>query len=226
MMADKSRGSIIFISSIAGSRVLHPQEQCAYNASKAAVTQLAKSLAAEWAPHGIRVNTIAPGYMDTPLNREAQLDKQMKHWQSSTPMGRLGLPSELNGLAVFLASEAAAFVTGAHIYVDVSSSNLFQKARIRMLIFCKHREDTRCIEILTANERKALGLKLLSIKIVIRILRRGFSIYTKSTCMHAQKQVKEETFVRMGRKTGDDEHITLDHSRPDSVALKVERKYF
>lgn len=72
MIGAKTGGSIIFLSSIAGSRVLHPQQQCAYNASKAAVAQLAKSLAAEWAPHGIRVNTIAPGYMDTALNREVR----------------------------------------------------------------------------------------------------------------------------------------------------------
>lgn len=80
MIASKTGGSIIFLSSIAGLRVLHPQQQCAYNASKAAVTQLAKSLAAEWAPHGIRVNSIAPGYMDTALNREALLEGQKKHW--------------------------------------------------------------------------------------------------------------------------------------------------
>lgn len=64
-------GSIIFVSSIADARVLHPQQQCAYNASKAAVVQLARSLAAEWARHGIRVNTISPGYMNTQLNEEA-----------------------------------------------------------------------------------------------------------------------------------------------------------
>lgn len=120
MIAQKTGGSIVFLASIAGSRVLHPQQQCAYNASKAAVTQLAKSLAAEWAQHGIRVNTIAPGYMDTALNREALLEGQKKHWASMTPMGRLGRPDELNGLAVFLASDASRFVTGAHILADVS----------------------------------------------------------------------------------------------------------
>ncbi len=120
MIARKAGGSIIFLSSIAGSRVLHPQQQCAYNASKAAVTQLAKSLAAEWARHGIRVNSIAPGYMDTALNREALLEGQMKHWSAMTPMGRLGQPHELNGLAVFLASDASRFVTGANILADVS----------------------------------------------------------------------------------------------------------
>ncbi len=120
MIARKAGGSIIFLSSIAGSRVLHPQQQCAYNASKAAVTQLAKSLAAEWAQHGIRVNTIAPGYMDTALSREALLEGQKKHWSAMTPMGRLGQPHELNGLAVFLASDASRFVTGANILADVS----------------------------------------------------------------------------------------------------------
>lgn len=105
--------------------MLHPQQQCAYNASKAAVTQLAKSLAAEWAPHGIRVNCIAPGYMDTALNREALLEGQKKHWSAMTPMGRLGRPDELNGLAVFLASEASGFVTGANILADVSTFPLF-----------------------------------------------------------------------------------------------------
>ncbi|KAL8675134.1 MAG: hypothetical protein Q9168_000505 [Polycauliona sp. 1 TL-2023] len=71
MIKTKQGGSIIFISSIAGARVLHPQQQCAYNASKAAVVQLANSMAAEWAQHGIRVNTISPGYMDTQLNEDA-----------------------------------------------------------------------------------------------------------------------------------------------------------
>ena len=120
MIASQTNGSIIFLSSIAGTRVLHPQQQCAYNASKAAVAQLAKSLAAEWAPHSIRVNTIAPGYMDTALNREALLEGQKKHWSAMTPMGRLGKPDELNGLAVFLASDASGFVTGAEILADVS----------------------------------------------------------------------------------------------------------
>ena len=122
MMSTKTGGSIIFLSSIAGSRVLHPQKQCAYNASKAAVTQLANSLAAEWAPHGIRVNTIAPGYMDTALNADPILQSQRPHWERATPFGRLGRPDELNGLAVFLASDASKFVTGAHIYADVSTS--------------------------------------------------------------------------------------------------------
>jgi NAD(P)-dependent dehydrogenase (short-subunit alcohol dehydrogenase family) len=113
-------GSIILIGSIAGSRVLPPQEQCAYNASKAAVIHLGKSLAAEWAQHGIRVNTISPGYMDTALNHEARLDGLKAHWKRMTPMGRLGGADEMNGLAVFLASDASGFVTGSNCVAEVS----------------------------------------------------------------------------------------------------------
>ncbi|KAL8666887.1 MAG: hypothetical protein Q9202_001127 [Teloschistes flavicans] len=117
-MIRSRRGSIIFISSIAGARVLHPQQQCAYNASKAAVVQLARSLAAEWAKHGVRVNTISPGYMDTQLNEDAMLQQQMTFWKTVTPMGRVGRPDELNGLAVFLSSDAARFVTGSNVFCD------------------------------------------------------------------------------------------------------------
>jgi NAD(P)-dependent dehydrogenase (short-subunit alcohol dehydrogenase family) len=127
MIAQKTGGSIIFLASIAGSRVLHPQQQCAYNASKAAVRHLAKSLAAEWAQHGIHVNKIAPGYMDTALNREALLESQKKHWAAMTPMGRLGQPDELNGLAVLLASDASRFIMGAHILADVSQPPRYTK---------------------------------------------------------------------------------------------------
>ncbi|KAI4159984.1 MAG: hypothetical protein LQ342_006112 [Letrouitia transgressa] len=111
-------GSIIFISSIAGARVLHPQQQSAYNCSKAAVVQLARSLAAEWARCGIRVNTISPGYMDTQLNEDAMLQQQMKFWKTVTPMERVGKPDELNGLAVYLSSDAAGFVTGSNVFCD------------------------------------------------------------------------------------------------------------
>ncbi|KAL8679935.1 MAG: hypothetical protein Q9186_003849 [Xanthomendoza sp. 1 TL-2023] len=140
MIKARSGGSIIFISSIAGARVLHPQQQCAYNASKAAVVQLANSLAAEWAQHGVRVNTISPGYMNTQLNEAAmsvsnhgsssqkmlfllmekdRLQQQMSYWKTITPMGRVGEPDELNGLAVFLSSDAARFMTGSNVFCDV-----------------------------------------------------------------------------------------------------------
>jgi Dehydrogenases with different specificities (related to short-chain alcohol dehydrogenases) len=118
MMAAKKPGSIIFIASMSGSIVNHPQEQCCYNASKAGVVQLGKSLAAEWAKYGIRVNCISPGYMDTELNRVPALDAQKKIWKSLTPQGRLGGVDELNGLAVFLASDASSFMTGSNVIID------------------------------------------------------------------------------------------------------------
>jgi len=111
-------GSIIFIASMSGHIVNWPQGQCCYNASKAAVSQLGKSLAAEWAGHKIRVNMISPGYMDTALNRVPALEEQKSLWKSRTPMARLGDVDELNGLALFLASEASTFVTGADILAD------------------------------------------------------------------------------------------------------------
>ncbi|KAL8953809.1 MAG: hypothetical protein Q9183_007312, partial [Haloplaca sp. 2 TL-2023] len=118
MIKAKQGGSIIFLSSIAGARVLHPQQQCAHNSSKASVEHLAKSLAAEWAQHGVRVNTISPGYMDTQLNEDAMLQQQTKHWTTVTPMARVGKADELNGLAVFLSSDAARFVTGSNVFCD------------------------------------------------------------------------------------------------------------
>lgn len=123
MLSQSTGGSIIFIASMSGTIVNWPQEQCAYNASKAAVIQLAKSLAAEWAKHGIRVNSISPGYMDTALNKVPALDAQKKIWKSMTPQQRLGKVDELNNLAVFMASDASTFMTGSNVIIDVSCSS-------------------------------------------------------------------------------------------------------
>ena len=120
MIKQGTGGSIIFIASMSGSIVNYPQGQCCYNASKAAVVQLGKSLAAEWAPYGIRVNMISPGYMDTALNRVPALEAQKKIWTTMTPMNRLGNVDELNNLAVFLASDASSLMTGANCIIDVS----------------------------------------------------------------------------------------------------------
>jgi NAD(P)-dependent dehydrogenase (short-subunit alcohol dehydrogenase family) len=120
MIKQGTGGSIIFVASMSGSIVNYPQPQCCYNASKAAVIQLTKSLAAEWAQHGIRVNAISPGYMDTALNRVPALEAQKKIWASMTPQGRLGNVDELNNLAVFLASDASSLMTGANCIIDVS----------------------------------------------------------------------------------------------------------
>ena len=93
--------------------------------------------------------------MDTALNREASLEGQKKHWSSVTPMGRLGRPDELNGLAVFLASDASAFVTGAEVLVDVSLyfiSRCGDGSERFLLILCARvlvfRAVMRCIEYL------------------------------------------------------------------------------
>jgi len=118
MIEQGTGGSIIFIASMSGHIVNWPQQQSCYNASKAAVIQLGKSLAAEWAPHGIRVNSISPGYMDTALNRVPALEAQKKMWCSRTPMNRLGNVDELNNTAVFLASDASTFMTGSDLVID------------------------------------------------------------------------------------------------------------
>ncbi|RYP76471.1 hypothetical protein DL771_001705 [Monosporascus sp. 5C6A] len=111
-------GSIVLVASMSGSIVNYPQEQSCYNASKAGVVQLGKSLAAEWAKHGIRVNCISPGYMDTALNRVPALEAQKKIWRSLTPQNRLGAVDDLNGLCVFLASDASGFMTGSNVIID------------------------------------------------------------------------------------------------------------
>ncbi|KAI9744325.1 MAG: hypothetical protein M1818_002477 [Claussenomyces sp. TS43310] len=135
MIAEQNGGSIILIASMSGGIVNYPQEQSCYNASKAGVIQLGKSLAAEWAKHSIRVNCISPGwyhlgkcknwangvvpgYMDTTLNQVPILDAQKKIWKSLTPQNRLGDVGDLNGLAIFLASEASGFMTGSNIVID------------------------------------------------------------------------------------------------------------
>lgn len=118
MMAAGKPGSIILVASMSGSIVNYPQEQSCYNASKAGVIQFGKSLAAEWAKYDIRVNCISPGYMDTALNRVPALDAQKKIWKSLTPQARLGAVDDLNGLCVFLASDASGFMTGSNVIID------------------------------------------------------------------------------------------------------------
>jgi NAD(P)-dependent dehydrogenase (short-subunit alcohol dehydrogenase family) len=119
MIKTNTGGSMTFIASMSGHIVNWPQQQAAYNASKAGVSMLGKSLAAEWARYGIRVNTVSPGYMDTALNRVPALEAQKKLWIERTPMERLGAVEELNHLSVFLASDASSYMTGTDIIIDV-----------------------------------------------------------------------------------------------------------
>ena len=118
-MIQRRSGRIINIASMSGLIVNRPQAQASYNASKAAVIQLTKSLAAEWAPHNIRVNAMAPGYMGTPMAKPFFDDpKYGGVWIDAIPMKRPGNPEELGPVAVFLASEASSYITGEVIVVD------------------------------------------------------------------------------------------------------------
>jgi NAD(P)-dependent dehydrogenase (short-subunit alcohol dehydrogenase family) len=116
-MVQRGTGAIINIGSISALIVNRPQMQPAYNASKAAVHQLTKSLAAEWAPHGVRVNALAPGYVKTEM---APVDEPRfkRHWIDDAPMGRAALPEELGPSLVYLSSDASSFMTGSVLVVD------------------------------------------------------------------------------------------------------------
>jgi NAD(P)-dependent dehydrogenase (short-subunit alcohol dehydrogenase family) len=115
--ADHDGGSIVNIGSISAQIVNRPQWQPAYNASKAAVHQLTKSLAAEWAPLGIRVNAVAPGYVKTEM---APVDEPRfrRHWIEDAPMQRYALPEEIAPTVVYLASDASSFMTGSVVVID------------------------------------------------------------------------------------------------------------
>jgi sorbose reductase len=111
-------GTIILMASISAHIVNFPQPQAHYNAAKAAVISMKSSLAAEWATHGIRVNSISPGYMDTILNEGEGLAEHRAIWAKRTPYGRMGKPEELTGAIILLASNAGSYITGADIVVD------------------------------------------------------------------------------------------------------------
>ncbi|KAL3468126.1 oxidoreductase [Aspergillus heterothallicus] len=111
-------GSITFIASISAHRVNFPQPQAAYNVSKAALLMLKSCLAAEWARYGIRTNSVSPGYMDTVLNEGDGIKEHRRIWAERNPSGRMGVPAELTGAVVLLASEAGSYINGADIVVD------------------------------------------------------------------------------------------------------------
>jgi NAD(P)-dependent dehydrogenase (short-subunit alcohol dehydrogenase family) len=118
MLAAKS-GTIVNIGSMSGFIVNKPQEQSYYNASKAAVHHLTKSLAAEWGARGVRVNAVAPTYIETPLNAFVKNNLPMYNaWIGGTPMARLGQVEEIASVVLFLASEAASLMTGSIVLVD------------------------------------------------------------------------------------------------------------
>lgn len=117
MIERKIRGSIINMASMSGTIVNLPQMQCSYNASKAAVIHLTRSLAVEWAQYGIRVNSISPGYIATPMSTETP--QELKDaWMPLIPMHRFGTPEELIPAILYLASDKAGYTSGADVIVD------------------------------------------------------------------------------------------------------------
>jgi NAD(P)-dependent dehydrogenase (short-subunit alcohol dehydrogenase family) len=118
-MLKQQSGSIVNIGSMSGFIVNKPQEQSYYNASKAGVHHLTKSLAAEWGARGVRVNAVAPTYIATPLNAFVKSKPDMyKAWIDGTPMARLGEIEEIASVVLFLASDAASLMTGSIVLVD------------------------------------------------------------------------------------------------------------
>ena len=117
-MLPHREGSIVNIASMSGVIVNRGLLQAHYNASKAAVIHLSKSLAMEWCRRGIRVNSISPGYTATPMNTRPEVADQVKQFEADTPLGRMATVDELVGPTVFLLSDAASFCTGVDLLVD------------------------------------------------------------------------------------------------------------
>jgi NAD(P)-dependent dehydrogenase (short-subunit alcohol dehydrogenase family) len=110
-------GSIVNIASMSGNHVVNfPQRQCAYNASKAGVTALTKSLAVEWGPRGVRVNAVSPGYVDTPLL--ALKAHQFQYWIPGIVLERFGQPDEVARAVAFLLSTDSSYCCGTELLMD------------------------------------------------------------------------------------------------------------
>lgn len=119
-MLAAGQGAIVNIASMSGTVSNFPQKQVSYNASKAGVVHLTKTLAGEWADRGVRVNSVSPGYIATDLTaalleREPELGKV---WRDRTPTGRLGTPDEVASIILFLASEVSSLMTGSDVIAD------------------------------------------------------------------------------------------------------------
>ncbi len=122
VMLEAGYGKIINTASMSAHIVNTPQQQVAYNTSKAGVLHMTRSLAAEWAPRGVRVNSISPGYTRTELVEKLLASPEGKsmapEWLKRTPMGRMGEVTDLQGAVVYLACEASDFMTGHDMIVD------------------------------------------------------------------------------------------------------------
>ena len=118
-MLERRSGTIVNVGSMSGFIVNRPQEQVNYNASKAAVHHLTRSLAAEWGARGVRVNAVAPTYIETELNAYVNRDSEMyRQWIGGTPMGRMGRSDEIAAVVLFLASDASSLMTGSIVLAD------------------------------------------------------------------------------------------------------------
>jgi NAD(P)-dependent dehydrogenase (short-subunit alcohol dehydrogenase family) len=117
-MLRHGRGSIINIASMSGIIVNRGLRQAHYNASKAGVIHLTRSMAMEWVDRGIRVNSISPGYTRTPMNTRPEMMHHTRLFEEQTPMGRMASVDELVGPAIFLASQASSYCTGIDLLVD------------------------------------------------------------------------------------------------------------
>ena len=118
MLAHGQGGSIVNIASMSGVIVNRGLMQVHYNASKAGVIHMSKSMAMEWVDRGIRVNSISPGYTATPMNTRPEMVNQTKEFESQTPMQRMADVNEMVGPAIFLLSDAASYCTGVDLLVD------------------------------------------------------------------------------------------------------------
>ncbi len=110
-------GGVVFIGSLTSQRLGLP-DIAAYAAAKSGLLGLARTLAVEWAPHGIRVNTVLPGFVATEMTRDVDNTPQRQALTMRAPLGRLGTPADIGAAAVFLAADAAGFITGETLTVD------------------------------------------------------------------------------------------------------------
>ncbi|MFV0437339.1 MAG: SDR family oxidoreductase [Desulfopila sp.] len=117
-MLAHGKGSIINIASMSGVIVNRGLRQLHYNASKAGVIHMGKSMAMEWVERGVRVNSISPGYTATPMNTRPEMVHQTKEFEAQTPMQRMASVDEMVGPAIFLASDASSYCTGIDLLVD------------------------------------------------------------------------------------------------------------
>lgn len=118
-MIRAGRGAVVNLGSMSGTICNRPQPQTPYNVSKAAVHHMTRSMAAEWARHGVRVNAVAPTYIETPMVHAVPANRErIPIWLADTPMGRMGQAHEVASAVLFLASDAASLMTGAIVPVD------------------------------------------------------------------------------------------------------------